>query len=199
MRFLQIMLSLIWLCFAWLCYSAMQWKEPMPPPWHVESNLTKNAERAHGQRIDPEESIDRDIADYKSYLSNPSIEGDELADAHAILSRSYWLKAYLQQTYVRQESYLQLALKEMRFALAYYQNQEFSGDPIMNQKIAQYEYNTADLLHQLKRYKEAEHYYLNAMRRLPGNPIFYRRYTDLIEESKLPQKIDYDTYFHREP
>lgn len=199
MRFLQIMLSIIWISFAWLCYSAVQWREPIRPPWHVESSLENIIEKAREKRINPEGVIDNDIAEYKFYISQTAIKGDERADAHAILSRSYWLKAYLQQSYLKQKSYLQLALNEMIYALDYYKSREFSSDRVISQKIAQYEYNTADLYHQLKQYPEAEKFYLQAMRRLPGNPIFYRRYTDMIEESGLPQKIDYDTYFRQEP
>lgn len=170
----------------------------METPWHAEIQIKRIAETARAKRVDPETIVDRDITDYKEYLAQSTLKSDERADSHAILARSYWLKAYLQSTYVRQNSCLQLSLNEMLYALDYYESQQFSSDKLINEKIAQYEYNAADLYHQLKDYFTAEKYYLKAMKRLPGNPMFYRRYTDMIQESGLPQKIDYDAYFRRD-
>ncbi len=196
MRFLQIMLSVIWLSFGWLCYSAVQWQKPMEPPWHAKQPIEQIFKDARKLGTSAEKLLDHDILQYKNRLAESDLDGAERADEHAILAQRYWIRAYLQKTYVRQVSYLQLSLNEMMYALVYYLGQQYTDDRYVNAKIAQYHYNVADLYHQLKEYEKAEPYYLEAMRRLPGNPHFFRRYFEMVEESGKPPKIDYDTYFH---
>ena len=195
MRFLQAMLSVIWLMFGWLCYSAVQWQEPMKAPWHVIQPLEQLTQEAGKMGMDAEELLDRDIKEYSSHIQK--YKEAYRADLNATLGRCYWLKAYLKDRYVLQKSYLQLAINHMMFALQYYSEQEYSSDRRINAIIAQYNYNVADLFHQLREYETAEAYYLEAMRRLPGQPTYFHRYSELIEESGLPQKIEYDDYFQR--
>ncbi|MBN2326796.1 MAG: hypothetical protein JXR73_06555 [Candidatus Omnitrophica bacterium] len=197
MRFLQIMLSAVWAAFGWLCFSAMQWQAPIEAPWHVDAPLEDLSRRAFALQTDSETLLNREIQNFQIFLTQTETTGAERADAHAALAFSYWLKAYLQDTYVRQNACLKLALKETRYVLDFYKEKEFSGDRLINLKIAQFYYNAADLLHQMKIFEEAEDHYLEAMRRYPGNPQFYRRYSEMLEESGLPPKIDYDTYFRR--
>lgn len=194
MRFLQILLSAIWLGYGWLCYSAVQWQTPMEKPWHIEKPLEQLAKNARLMNVDTEKLLDRDIEEYKIRLGQPGAREAERADEHAILARCYWLKAYLQSSYSRQTAFLQMAVTEMTYALEYYLGQQYTNDQYINAKIAQYLYNVADLYHQLKEYDRAEEYYLEALRRLPGNPIFFRRYSEMIDESGRPSKMDYDTF-----
>ncbi|MGC9326877.1 MAG: hypothetical protein ACP5I1_04525, partial [Candidatus Hinthialibacter sp.] len=69
MRFLQIMLSGIWLAFGWLCFSAMQWQSPTEAPWHIDGPLEDLNRRSLALQTDSEMLLDREIHNFQMFLT----------------------------------------------------------------------------------------------------------------------------------
>ena len=195
MRFLQFMLTVIWLSFGWLCFSALHWQKPMEPPWHAVPMLEKLNSEAQNRNGNAEEYLNNIITKHKFYLTQSDITGGERANTNYRLARNYWLLAYQQTSYVKQTAYLELAINELMLSLNYWSSQEFQSRPYISRQIAENEYGVADLHLQLKEYDKAEIYFLKAMKRAPGNSLYFDRYKNLLEESGFENKIDTEDYF----
>ncbi|MEW6236606.1 MAG: tetratricopeptide repeat protein [Candidatus Omnitrophota bacterium] len=166
MRFLFIMLTIVWLLFSWVCFSALRWQPPLPRPWHAEDALS---------RSDPAR-IDADIEEITQRLENPTLAEQERAWYCFQRAQCYWLKTYLQNSRLSQLTYLKLSLKDCFSAL------ELVPDH------PSYLYAAADLYHQMKDYAEAEKYYQKVLKIRPDYALAYRRYHEMLEE--MGQKED---------
>lgn len=188
MRFLLIMLTMVWLLFGWVCYDSVRWREPLEIPWHAEEALEEESRRAERFRLTVEESIERELVRWTLVINDPNADGVTLSQAHYQFGRCYWLSAYLQRSYIKQTAYLKKSLDELQSALRYlYDTRIQLKIPNLNESDEIFFlYCIADLHHQLKEYEEAEKYYLKALRMSPSpDPRIYRRYNEMLAESGL--------------
>jgi len=119
-------------------------------------------------------------------LHEESVKGQIRADLLAKRAELYWLKAFLQNTYVKQVAYLRLSQFELEAALQITHDHPY------------FLYCIADVHHILKEYDQAEPYYLRALRLSKRKRHIYKRYTQMLEESgfenkykpKLKQKLE---------
>ncbi len=164
MRFLYIMLACVWLVFSWVCFDALRWQPPFPPPWHAEEALNESNTV----------NLEAEIEKITYFLENEEIRYHmpkrERARFHFNRARFYWLLSYHQNSRKAQMAYLQRALKDCLSTV-----ELLPDDPI-------YLYSVADIYHQMKEYEQAEEYYKKSLAIEPNEGIVRRRYQELQEE-----------------
>ncbi len=108
MRFLFTILAVIWVLFSWVCFNALRWQPPLPRPQRLEQVL---------HYIDLNEldtSIEKLSIKLESKKITPRLRALYLFDR----AKRYWLKTYIQNSRVAQQTYFKLALKDAHSAAA---------------------------------------------------------------------------------
>ena len=192
MRFLLVMLTVVWLLFGWVCYDSIRWREPLEIPWHAAGALEEEKRRTERFGLPVEEFIERETIRWTVVINDPNVDAMTLSKAHYQLARYYWLDTYLERSYIKQTGYLKKSLNELKSAL-YYLYSARTQLKIANLNEPDevvYLYSIADIYHQLKDYVEAEKYYLKALRMSPVlDPRIYRRYNEMLAESGFESKF----------
>lgn len=160
MRFLYVMLSAVWLLYAWVCFEALRWQPPIPIPWHAAAAL---------QDTTPER-VNARMEEARMLLGAGDLTGFQRASAHYQLATAYWMKAYLQDSRRKQLTYLRLSLRECEKALE------------MMPNSTHIKYSIADLHHQMHNFGKAERIYQEVLEEEPNNPRYRQRYEDLLND-----------------
>lgn len=160
MRFLFIMLSIIWLLFAWVSFEALRWRPPLQPPEHAKQAL---------QNFNPKFS-DQEKHQMLYLLSADDLPDSVRAKAHFRLAYIYWVETYLKKSHAEQLFFLQTSLDHCLKAAS-----------IIPDNVS-YIYSIADLYHQMKEFDLAEKYYKKAIGIDPYYEQAVMRYNQLKEE-----------------
>lgn len=162
MRFLFIILSIIWLIYGWVAIASMQWSPPQPPPPHAEAALQQYDK---DQLINQREKISR-------ILETTQLDENTAAEMHFQLAYAHWLLAYHQDSRTAQMQSLQKSLNHCVEAA-----EIVPGNP-------SYVYSIADLYHQMGEYEMAETYYKEALQLDPEFERARERYQVLKRAMK---------------
>jgi len=160
MRFLFIILSIVWIVYGWVAIASMQWRPPQPPPPHAEAALQQHKE---DQLINQREQLSH-------IIETTQLDENTAAQMHFQLAYAWWLLAYHQDSRTAQLQSLQKSLKHCMEAA------EIVPDN------PSYVYSIADLYHQMGEYEIAETHYKEALRLDPEFDRARQRYKDLKRE-----------------
>ncbi|MBI1388041.1 MAG: hypothetical protein GC154_06295 [bacterium] len=113
MRFLYVILGVIWLVFGWTCVEALRWEKPLPTPVFILSEV----------RSASKETINQEIEQLDALLSSQSSDLRERSVTYLQLGDKYFVKAFLFDNRNAQIPFLKLSVEKYQEALRLSPNQ----------------------------------------------------------------------------